>query len=233
MIAGLTLLLLLMPIYQMDTVPFLIWPAILLVDLIAIGLAILLYRFDPVARYRGPPHDLQGISGWLILPAIAALVMPLMFGHALYGNYTLLEQSTWIGLVELAGGQIVPMYLMLAMSFIASPLLLALSILFAVLFFQRRTSAPALFITLMACNLTVLLAEYLFMRHIGMGTIWTEDEMAQHLKSMLQLVVRAVIWIPYFLVSQRVRVTFTRRRVATPFTNPPIAAEPAHGDEPG
>ncbi len=201
--------------------------------LIAIGLAILLYRFDPVARYRGPPHDLQGISGWLILPAIAALVMPLMFGHALYGNYTLLEQSTWIGLVELAGGQIVPMYLMLAMSFIASPLLLALSILFAVLFFQRRTSAPALFITLMACNLTVLLAEYLFMRHIGMGTIWTEDEMAQHLKSMLQLVVRAVIWIPYFLVSQRVRVTFTRRRVATPFTNPPIAAEPAHGDEPG
>ncbi|HEX2861110.1 MAG TPA: DUF2339 domain-containing protein, partial [Lacunisphaera sp.] len=38
--APLTLLLLLLPIYQLDTVPFLIWPAILLVDLLAIGLAL-------------------------------------------------------------------------------------------------------------------------------------------------------------------------------------------------
>jgi uncharacterized membrane protein len=36
----LTLLLLLFPIYRLDEVPFLIWPAILLVDLLAVGLAI-------------------------------------------------------------------------------------------------------------------------------------------------------------------------------------------------
>jgi hypothetical protein len=38
--APLTLLLLLLPIWQLDTVPFLIWPAILLIDLLAIGLAV-------------------------------------------------------------------------------------------------------------------------------------------------------------------------------------------------
>lgn len=38
--APLTLLLLLLPIYQLDTVPFLIWPAILLIDVLAIGLAV-------------------------------------------------------------------------------------------------------------------------------------------------------------------------------------------------
>jgi uncharacterized membrane protein len=38
--APLTLLLLLLPIYQLDTVSFLIWPAILLIDVLAIGLAL-------------------------------------------------------------------------------------------------------------------------------------------------------------------------------------------------
>ncbi|MDQ5980378.1 MAG: hypothetical protein QG602_3355 [Verrucomicrobiota bacterium] len=38
--APLTLLLILLPIWKLDEVPFLIWPAILLIDLIAIGLAV-------------------------------------------------------------------------------------------------------------------------------------------------------------------------------------------------
>ena len=38
--APLTLLLLLLPIWQLDTVPFLLWPAILLIDLLALGLAV-------------------------------------------------------------------------------------------------------------------------------------------------------------------------------------------------
>ncbi len=38
--APLTLLLLLLPIYQLDPVPFVIWPAILLIDVLAIGLAL-------------------------------------------------------------------------------------------------------------------------------------------------------------------------------------------------
>ncbi|AOS44503.1 hypothetical protein Verru16b_01565 [Lacunisphaera limnophila] len=38
--APLTLLLLLLPIWQLDAVPFVIWPAILLIDVLAIGLAV-------------------------------------------------------------------------------------------------------------------------------------------------------------------------------------------------
>jgi uncharacterized membrane protein len=45
----LTLLLLLFPIYRLDEVPFLIWPAILLVDLLAIGLAVVSASLTAVA----------------------------------------------------------------------------------------------------------------------------------------------------------------------------------------
>lgn len=45
----LTLLLLLFPIYRLDEVPFLIWPAILLIDLLAVGLAVVSASLTAVA----------------------------------------------------------------------------------------------------------------------------------------------------------------------------------------
>ena len=44
-----TVLLMLLPIFKLDTVSFLLWPAILLVDLIAIGLAVLSFSLAAVA----------------------------------------------------------------------------------------------------------------------------------------------------------------------------------------
>ncbi len=45
----LTLLLLLLPIYRLDAVPFLIWPAILMIDLLAVGLAVVSASLTAVA----------------------------------------------------------------------------------------------------------------------------------------------------------------------------------------
>jgi uncharacterized membrane protein len=56
--APLTLLLLLLPIYQLDSVSFLIWPAILLVDVLAIGLAL-------------ATASLASVAGVLVLTLVA------------------------------------------------------------------------------------------------------------------------------------------------------------------
>lgn len=194
--------------------------------LLAIGLSLWLYRFDPAARYQGPAHPLQGISGWLVLPAIAAATMPFVFGYSLYDNYSLLQQPTWLGLDAMAGAGAGSMRLMLAMTFIASPALFALSILFAIVFFQRRTSAPALFVLLTFSNLSVLIAEQLLMRQIGIEVLWTQKEADAHYMSIWQMALRAAIWIPYFLLSQRVRVTFVRRLRASPPVLDPVIENP-------
>ncbi len=71
----LTLLLLLFPIYRLETVSFLIWPAILLIDLLAIGLAVLSASLAAVAAVLVLTLLATGLCIFK-LPVVAAVFAP-------------------------------------------------------------------------------------------------------------------------------------------------------------
>ncbi|HEY8993942.1 MAG TPA: DUF2339 domain-containing protein [Lacunisphaera sp.] len=75
--APLTLLLLLLPIYQLDSVSFLIWPAILLVDVLAIGLALARASLASVAAVLVLTLIATGLSLFRV-PAELGLPFPML-----------------------------------------------------------------------------------------------------------------------------------------------------------
>ncbi|HMC96791.1 MAG TPA: DUF2569 family protein, partial [Flavobacteriales bacterium] len=105
---------------------------------------------------------------------------------------------------------------------------LALTILLLVLFFKRRSSVPLLMQVLYIGSLVWLLVDFWIYEAMDLGTVLGEP---YGTKDIIRSFIVAVIWVPVFGLSERVRLTFTRqlRRVPgapPPFREPPVGAEP-------
>jgi predicted permease len=94
--------------------------------------------------------------------------------------------------------------------------LFVLAILVLILFFQKRTSFPRLYVALLAANASVAMVDATLTSAIP--AVAESDVF----KDAVRAVVSCCVWIPYALVSRRVALTFTRRRQEVPLTVPPV-----------
>ena len=161
----------------------------------------------PLPQEITPPsfamtEDLQGISGWLILVAIGLVVAPFVMLYTVVTvNIPFLYQAKH-------------------QTFLANHPALAALLLFEVvsntvfilcvaalnyLFFTRRKGFPAYFILYMAVHFLVLLIDTL-VAHALAPTAKLDSSFA----SLARTLVSGLVWIPYMLVSRRVKLTFVR-----------------------
>lgn len=127
---------------------------------------------------------LKGIGGWLILPAIG-LVFGIIIGTIEF--FTL--PAYYDGLYKL--------------ELIVYLALLALTIYAAIKFFGKKKNAPKIMIILYSVSLVASL--FLFGVELSVGA----DEFAVETgKQLVRDIATAVIWIPYFSISKRVKATF-------------------------
>ena len=133
-----------------------------------------------------------GIGGWLALPAIGLVVAPLINAWNILAEFALLDQAE-VGEAEFRA--------VLAEEMVLNAVLLLFQVYVAVAFFRRKRAAPGLMIALILAGVGVNSIDTLMVESVP----GLRPDFAQVVRS----VIAAMVWIPYFLRSRRVKATFT------------------------
>lgn len=195
------------------------WPVFLLASIYSMVFAgaagVLCYRQcwkSPGPAANVPPplpgQNLSGLGGWLILVGIGLVLKPVFviasIGRSL-GNFSLWK---WHGLTEPGGVSYNPLWgPVLTFELLGQISLALLTLILLVLFFQKRRIFPRWFIGLMILNAVFVFADMLGVHFLGYST---DASMAIRTRNITNVIFGCGIWIPYMLVSKRVKATFVR-----------------------
>ncbi len=140
---------------------------------------------------KGQP---SAIGGWLIIPAIGLILAPIKAAAGLFWGIDTIQRFT----PELTGDPT------LWLTGLIDAALIIACIVVAVLFFEKQRIAVPAFIGLVAA-VPIAAAVQVALR----VSLFGEADAADILKAIVGPCVYAAIWIPYFLLSKRVKNTFT------------------------
>lgn len=210
--------------YEEDTTAGINWISILLSLLfVVIGVvasAKLYEKYNPTPQIE---EKTKSIGGWLVLPAIGLVLTPLVlivqiaangyFDSGLWSSFKSSGYENWMGLNLLMGAE-----------FAINIFLLIFTILLIILFFKKRTSIPNLMVIFYLINLFIPIYEYVVYSEFFSEALLTEVEDTESIKEIGKGILRAAIWVPYFLVSDRVKKTFVNQyRTETQNNDEPIS----------
>jgi len=170
-------------------------------------LAAKLYRHDPPAV---PPEavtrHLQGIGGWLILPAIGVVVAPIRLLVGLKELLPSYAADSWSQLTTVGGAAYHALWAPTLLFELAANLgYLVFSLLLLVLFFQKRRGAPRLYIALLGAYALMQVIDIALMQAIpAAATKVTGKDWGELMRSLMVF----GIWGSYFHLSRRVKATF-------------------------
>jgi transglutaminase-like putative cysteine protease len=175
----------------------------LLAFVLGIYFAIRIYK-----NYNPQPHEScqgQAIGGWLVLPAIGLVLSPFVMGFQIFSS-DYFARANWLGLQNLDIENPGALSAVFGAELFVNILFLIFSLLLAVLFFTKRTSLPKLIIGFYAVNFAFTLID-LFVYDYLVPSYMLEDDPTPYTEATRSFIA-AAIWIPYFLVSERVKKTF-------------------------
>ncbi len=168
------------------------------------------FRNNRLAQPLPPPIDaraeLNGIGGWLILPAIGQVLRPLGSIKAGFDLWpTMLNTNSWRSLTDPIEASYHPLWaptLLFELFFnIAS---LVFGVLLIALFFKKRAAWPRCFVIFLIGSLLGNLVDVYFVHHIPRAT----ESLSTSVRDIVATAVGAAIWIPYLYRSRRVKSTF-------------------------
>jgi hypothetical protein len=151
----------------------------------------------------------KGVGGWLRLVELGLIASPPLAIYSLYTAYwPVFRDGAWGVLTSPGSDAYHPLWAPLIISEVIGTFGLASLSAIALLHFARRSrKTPTLCIALLLCGALLPLGGYVAANFIP--AVDAEGN-AGALLGVFQGLVPAVIWIPYFLFSKRVRNTFVR-----------------------
>jgi hypothetical protein len=155
---------------------------------------------EPAISTIAPPlfaaeTDLKGINGWLIPTVIALAIGPLSLLRAIYTDLHVLSGSGFQAWLAARPGLAV----LILFEAMTNAILLFALIGLNVLFYRTRRSFPGWMITYLLAALCLSVIDHLVTLHYHPEARWI---------AVLQRLVAAAIWVPYYLQSRRVKQTF-------------------------
>lgn len=145
-------------------------------------------------------RGLTGIGGWLILVSIRLATAPLFFLRSLlmvhFPYITSGKHDTYLS-AHPANMALIAFEATLGSVFLL--LLIALNY----LFYRKRKSFPSLMILYIATQVA-----YLLINHLSLVALYPNLSHAKDTLNLIGAVISSAIWIPYFLRSRRVELTF-------------------------
>lgn len=163
----------------------------------------------PVLPLSQRDRDLTGLGGWLILVAIGVVLRPCVLLYQLSDGFSVyFDLAAWEAATAAGTDTHRPYYAFILPVELALHLtLFALACLVPVPFFMRRRGFPGLMMAML--GLQLLASVFSVWSVSALGDV-AEADRAEYYVALLQATIHAAIWIPYFALSRRVRLTFTR-----------------------
>jgi transglutaminase-like putative cysteine protease len=168
----------------------------------------ILLKYDP-PPLPVAPGSVAGIRGWLVIPALGVFIQPLVHLVVLIPLFRLMDSGVWQRLPSMAevayGDSVQP--ILLGIFFMAG-IIQVLTVVVAILFFKKRTSAPLLYIvsiwsiTLFTSVVVVFSSSVLADKSLYGGGVYAD---------IIRSVLASSCWTAYMLRSRRVRATFLNR----------------------
>jgi hypothetical protein len=117
-----------------------------------------------------------------------------------------LSRNTWL-LLTTPGTQVYhPLWApLLIFELVGNVVFVVFSIIAAVYFFRKRRLFPKMMIALLIANLAFVVVDYLLSNSIPFIRAQSDPESARDLS---RAIIACLIWVPYFVVSKRVKATF-------------------------
>ena len=147
------------------------------------------------------------IGGWLIIPVIGLIFTPIAMIIGIVNDLlpAVTEESLAV-FKDPASEFYNPVLPYILYGEIAVNLAFAIfAIVVLIYFFRFKSQTPVLYISFLASNLLFLVIDGLLILMLGF-----ENEDGFFTRDILQLIVGCCIWIPYFLMSERVKGTFVK-----------------------
>ncbi len=182
----------------------------------SVPLAAVLAPSDPAGAPREPvapasplaeADEPVGIGGWLVFPAIGLVFNLIGLTVMVLGELLpILTGPQWEFLTTEGSEAYHPMWgPVILFELVGNSLLILASGVIATLFFLRKSAVPRLMVGFFLFRILIIAID-----EVLAGQLPAESIEGQGIGELVKVVVQACIWIPYFLVSKRVRNTFVR-----------------------
>lgn len=147
------------------------------------------------------------IGGWLILVAIGLIFTPIRLSVVLFKDLLpSLSADTWSRLTTPGTAAYHPLWApLLLFEIIGNCLFILFPIIVAIFFFQKRRFVPKLIIVVLLSNLVFVAIDYFAADLIPF--IAAQEDIGS-LVELIRVFLACAVWVPYFLVSKRVKGTF-------------------------
>lgn len=150
-----------------------------------------------------PAPELTGIGGWLILPMLGIVLSLIILPFAIYGqNIQVIEY--WDELTNSQSDAFIPLFKeLIYFEMLGNVILYALLMLLGYVFFTKKKLTVKIYIFFQLFSLVLTIADIILA-----SVLLDLDVESSDIWDILRALIGCAIWIPYFLVSKRVKNTF-------------------------
>ena len=162
------------------------------------------------ATVEQPTQVQAGIGGWLILPLLGLCITPFRIGHLLWTHFwpVFSNKNIWFILGDPASPNYHPAWIpYLLFEVIGNTLIIAGALVCLRFFLRKSRHTPKLIIAWYLISVVVTMLDPLIGELIPAVAAESNAESIQEIGRSL---LAAIIWIPYFLKSRRVKATFVK-----------------------
>jgi len=154
-------------------------------------------------------QKLNGIGGWLVLVIIGMIVTPIRTGYFLFSTYLPLFTDGILAAITTPGTKVYHALWapLLIFEIVGNLGIITLSVLTLWHLFRKSRLTPRLGIAWLSWSLFFVVVDFFAANLIPVIAAQNDPDSA---REVTRTVIAAAIWIPYFLVSKRVKATFVR-----------------------
>lgn len=154
-------------------------------------------------------NNLEGLRGWLILVGIGIVISPLRIGFLLWETFMpIFSEGIWEVLTTPGYEAYSPLWAPILLSeIVINTGLVFIAVYLIYLFFSKRRAFPKWYIGVVVFSLIFILIDASAIKLVmPKEPIFDQDT----IKELARSLVACLIWVPYMLVSKRVKATFVK-----------------------
>lgn len=152
-------------------------------------------------------NELKGLGGWLVLVGLGVLIGPIRLLITYIPIYKpIFEDGTWEALTTVGSEAYNPLWAPLLIGEMAyNSIMVVASIYLIYLFFSKHYLFPKFYIAIVLISLIFILFDAWIVTKVLPGEPMFDPETT---KEFIRTLLGGIIWIPYMLISKRVKATF-------------------------